>query len=302
MMKNFILLGGAGYIAPKHFKAIKDTKNNLVAFMDLNDSVGIIDSFFPDADFLTSQQELDQFYKDTISQGKTIDYMSICTPNYLHYDQIKWGLERNINVICEKPLVLRTKELESLKKIEINSSAKVYSILQLRLHQSIVDLKKKLSKLDKESFINVKLTYITSRGKWYRKSWKNNPTLSGGVAFNIGVHFFDMLGFIFGPSSENKVISCDIDTIAGMLEFKNAAVNWFLSIDPNQLPNNTTQRTYRSIEINDKELEFSDGFTELHTESYKKVLRGNGYGIDDCFFAIQTVEEINKQINTRHES
>lgn len=301
-MKNFALIGAAGYIAPRHLRAIKDTGNNLVAAMDINDSVGIMDSHFPEAEFFTEFEDFTAFVEDQALQGNKLDYISICSPNYLHAPHMKYALKNGIDVICEKPLVLHSEDMDILKDYEQKYGAKVNSILQLRLHPSIIALREKVAAAPADKVFDVDLTYMTSRGKWYMKSWKGFDHKSGGVATNIGVHFYDMLHFIFGELKSNEVHFRDEKTASGYLEYERARVKWFLSIDSNNLPDNAVKGeklTYRSITINDgantEELEFSGGFTDLHTQSYQNVLAGNGFGIDENRIAIETVENIRVQ-------
>ncbi len=294
-MKQFALIGAAGYIAPRHLKAIKDTGNNLAVAMDVNDSVGIMDSHFPEAEFFTQFEEFEAYLEDQKLQGKKIDYVSICSPNYLHISHIKFALKNGMDVICEKPLVLHSKDLDDLKAYEKKYGAKVNSILQLRLHTAIIALRDKIAAAPKDKIFDVDLTYLTSRGKWYRKSWKGFDEKSGGVATNIGVHFYDMLHFVFGKIVKCEVHYRDEKTSAGYLEYERARVRWFLSIDANNLPKNAVKGeklTYRSILIEGEELEFSEGFTELHTESYKNILAGKGYGLEENRTAIETVEKL----------
>lgn len=301
-MKNFALIGAAGYIAPRHLRAIKDTGNNLVAAMDINDSVGIMDSHFPEAEFFTEFEDFTAFVEDQALQGNKLDYISICSPNYLHAPHMKYALKNGIDVICEKPLVLHSEDMDVLKDYEQKYGAKVNSILQLRLHPSIIALREKVAAAPADKVFDVDLTYMTSRGKWYMKSWKGFDHKSGGVATNIGVHFYDMLHFIFGELKSNEVHFRDEKTASGYLEYERARVKWFLSIDSNNLPDNAVKGeklTYRSITINDgdntEELEFSGGFTDLHTQSYQNVLADNGFGIDENRIAIETVENIRVQ-------
>ena len=292
-MKQFALIGAGGYIAPRHLKAIKETGNNLVAAMDVNDSVGIMDGFFPEADFFTEFEQFSGFLEDQRLQGTKIDYIAICSPNYLHLPHMKLALKNGIDVICEKPLVLNAEDLDVLKRYESEYGASVNSILQLRLHPSILELRNKVQSAPKDKRFDVDLTYLTSRGKWYLKSWKGFDEKSGGVATNIGVHFYDMLHFIFGDIIKNEVHYRDAKTASGYLEYERARVRWFLSIDASYLPENAVQGeklTYRSITVEGEELEFSGGFTDLHTQSYERILQGNGYGIEDNRAAIETVE------------
>lgn len=294
-MKNFALIGAAGYIAPRHFIAIKETGHNLVVAMDVNDSVGIMDSHFPDAEFFTEFEQFSGFVEDLNLKDEKLDYIVVCSPNYLHLPHMKFALQNGIDVICEKPLVLNTEELDTLKCYEQKYGARVYSILQLRLHPSIIALRNKVAAAPADKVFDVNLTYITSRGKWYLKSWKGFNEKSGGVATNIGVHFYDMLHFIFGDIKQNEVYYRDQKTSSGYLEYERARVRWFLSIDGNHLPENAVQGeklTYRSIDIEGEALEFSGGFTDLHTQSYQRILAGEGYGVEDNRAAIETVAKI----------
>lgn len=294
-MKKFALIGAAGYIAPRHLKAIKDTGNQLVVAMDINDSVGIMDSHFPQAEFFTEFEDFTAFVEDQEMRGNKLDFISICSPNYLHAPHMKYALKNGIDVICEKPLVLNSKDIDTLKEYELKYNAKVNSILQLRLHPSIIALKEKVAEMPEDHVFDVDLTYMTSRGKWYMKSWKGFDHKSGGVATNIGVHFYDMLHFVFGKLKHNEVHYRDERTASGYLEYEKARVRWFLSIDSSNLPQNAVKGeklTYRSIIIGDEELEFSGGFTDLHTQSYENILAGDGYGVDENRVAIETVEQI----------
>ena len=294
-MKRFGLIGAGGYIAPRHLKAIKETGNDLVVAMDVNDSVGIMDSHFPNAEFFTKFEEFSAFVEDQKIQGQKLDYIAICSPNYLHLPHMKFALQNGIDVICEKPLVLNTRDLDTLKCYESEYGGKVNSILQLRLHSSIIALRDKVQSAPEGKVFDVVLTYLTSRGKWYLKSWKGFDEKSGGVATNIGVHFYDMLHFIFGGIKKNEVHYRDQKTSSGYLEYDRARVRWFLSIDSGHLPENAIQGeklTYRSIDIEGEELEFSGGFTDLHTQSYHNILSGNGYGVEENRAAIQTVSDM----------
>lgn len=291
-MKKFALIGAAGYIAPRHLKAIKETGNDLVVAMDINDSVGIMDSHFPEAEFFTEFEQFSGFVEDLKQKGEKLDYVAICSPNYLHLPHMKFALQNSIDVICEKPLVLHAEDLDTLKRYEQQYGAKVNSILQLRLHPSIISLRDKVAAAPSDKVFDVNLTYLTSRGKWYLKSWKGFDEKSGGVATNIGVHFYDMLHFIFGKILHNEVHYRDEKTSCGFLRYERANVRWFLSIDASNLPANAVQGeklTYRSIDIEGEELEFSDGFTDLHTKSYQRILAGEGYGVEDNRAAIETV-------------
>lgn len=297
-MKNFALIGAAGYIAPRHLKAIKDTGNNLMAAYDPFDSVGIIDSFYPTADFFTEFERFDRHIDKEKRKGNRLDYVSICSPNYLHDSHIRFGLKNGADVICEKPLVLNPWNVEGLMDFEKETGKNVYNILQLRLHDSIIKLKQKVDASPKDKIFDFDLTYITSRGKWYYTSWKGDMHKSGGIATNIGVHFFDMLSWIFGELKENKVHIHTHDRAAGYLEFSRARVRWFLSINSDTLPKEVKQAgktTYRSMTLEGEEIEFSDGFTELHTLSYKDILSGGGFRIKEALTAINIVHEIRNQ-------
>jgi len=295
-MKHFALIGASGYIAPRHLKAIKETNNNLLCALDPYDGVGIMDSYFPNADFFVEFERFDRHIEKLKFEKNThIDYVSICSPNYLHDAHMRFALRHGAEAICEKPLVLNPWNIDALSAVEKETGKKINNILQLRVHPSIIALKEKIDNAPKDKKHDVDLTYLTSRGHWYHTSWKGNLEKSGGIATNIGVHFFDMLGWIFGKVQEIKVELHTKDTAKGYLEFENARVNWFLSIDYNNLPEDIKakgQRTYRSITIGDQELEFSGGFTDLHTLSYQEILKGNGYGIEDTKQAIEIVHQI----------
>ena len=297
-MKNFAVIGAAGYIAPRHFQAIKMTKNNLAVAMDVNDSVGVIDSYFPKAEFFTEFEDFSKYIDKLTTLGKQVDYIVVCSPNFCHVKHIEFGLERGIDVICEKPLVLCSKELETLIALERSYGAKVYSILQLRLHPSIIALRQKVQTAPKNKIFDLDLTYITSRGKWYLRSWKGSDQKSGGLSTNIGVHFYDMLHHIFGEVKHNEVHFRDKRSASGYLEYERARVKWFLSINSENLPSEAiaeNKMTYRSIIIGDRELEFSSGFTDLHVQSYQSILVGDGFGISENRAAIKTVERIRNQ-------
>ncbi len=292
-MANFALIGAAGYIAPRHLRAIKDNNQNLLAALDSNDSVGIIDNYFPEASFFTEFERFDRHCEmlRRKDNNNRVDYVSICSPNYLHDSHIRFALRTEAHAICEKPLVLNPWNAEALKDMEEETGKRVYTILQLRLHPSIIALKEKIKSLPKDKKHSVVLTYITPRGKWYHYSWKGDVVKSGGIATNIGVHFFDMLLWIFGKSNANMLNYSKEDKAGGMLELENADVKWYLSIDKNDLPDQN-QKTFRSITINGEEMEFSDGFTDLHTLSYKEILNGNGFGIDETKASLEAVYEI----------
>ena len=294
-MKNFALIGAAGYIAPRHLKAIKDTNNNLLCALDKFDSVGVMDSYFPNASFFVEFERFDRHIEKLKRNGTLLDYVSICTPNYLHDAHIRMALRSGADAICEKPLVLNPWNVDALLDIEKESGKKIHTILQLRLHPSIIALKKKIESENADTKYDVDLTYITSRGKWYDISWKGDESKSGGIATNIGIHFFDMLAWLFGEVQENSVHLREKDKSAGYLEFEKARVRWFLSIDENSLPEpikKLGQRTFRSITINNEELEFSSGFTELHTKSYQQILKGEGFGLEDAKESIKIAQKI----------
>jgi len=297
-VKNFALIGAAGYIASRHLKAIKDTGNNLVAALDKFDSVGIIDSYFPDADFFVEFERFDRYIDKLIRSQTNVDYVSVCTPNYLHDAHIRFGLKNGADVICEKPLVLNPWNIDGLKDMEAESGKKVYNILQLRLHPAIIALKEEVAKAPADKVYEFDLTYITSRGHWYYTSWKGDLSKSGGIATNIGVHFYDMLSWIFGEVKQNTVHIHTHDRAAGFLEFKRARVRWFLSINADTVPEALKaqgKRTYRSMSIEGREIEFSDGFADLHTRSYEEILKGNGFGLMEALPSIQIVHDIRHQ-------
>ena len=302
-MGKFALIGAAGYIAPRHMTAIRDTGNNLVAALDPNDSVGIIDSFFPEADFFTEFERFDRFIDKQRRENKPIEYVSICSPNYLHDSHMRFALRSGADAICEKPLVLNPWNLDGLREMEEDTGRKVHTILQLRVHPAIVELRKQIQQGDKSSKHEVDLTYITSRGQWYLQSWKGDGKKAGGIATNIGVHFFDMLHFIFGKLQDNHVHLADETRSAGYLEYEHARVRWFLSIDANDLPEavkSQGQRTFRSITVGGEEIEFSGGFTDLHTRSYEEILAGRGFGIEENRVAIETVSHIRTSAVVSH--
>jgi len=295
--KNFALIGASGYIAPRHMKAIKETNNNLVVSYDPYDGIGVMDSNFPQADFFTELERFEDFL--TIYRRENeLDYISIASPNYLHKSHIRLALQHGADAICEKPLVLNPSDIDALKLVEKETGKKVYNILQLRLHQSIIDLKEKVTKeleANPNKIYDIDLTYLTSRGKWYFESWKGKEEKSGGIASNIGVHFYDMLCWIFGDVEENIVHVKTADTNAGYFKLKNATVRWFLSVNYDYIPQeirDSGMRTYRSITVNGDEIEFSGGFTDLHTRSYEEILKGNGFGLDEAYGSIRTVSTI----------
>jgi UDP-N-acetyl-2-amino-2-deoxyglucuronate dehydrogenase len=296
-MKKFALIGAAGYIAPRHMKAIQDTTSKLVAAYDPNDSVGILDSYFPDADFFTEFERFDR-HIDKLKRAKAdkqIDYVSIASPNYLHDSHIRFALKCGADAICEKPLVLNPWNIDGLKEVELDTGKKIHTILQLRLHPAIIALKEKVAKNTAANKYDLDLTYITARGQWYLQSWKGDTKKSGGIATNIGVHFYDMLYFVFGPLQLNIVHHCGDTKAAGFLEYEKARVRWFLSVDINDVPMEQRlngQRTYRSIMLDNEEIEFSEGFADLHTRSYQEILIGRGFGLEENRVAIDTVASI----------
>ncbi|WOJ96937.1 Gfo/Idh/MocA family oxidoreductase [Congregibacter brevis] len=296
-MKNFALIGAAGYIAPRHMKAIKATQNSLVAALDPNDSVGIIDSYFPDADFFTEFERFDRHIdkKHRAHDGASVDFISIASPNYLHDSHMRFALRSGADAVCEKPLVLNPWNIDGLLELEKDTGQKVHTILQLRLHPGILALRDKVNAQPGDHKHDVDLTYITSRGHWYLQSWKGDEKKSGGIATNIGVHFYDMLQFVFGQLQSNVVHYSAPTKAAGYLEYAKARVRWFLSLDVNDVPEDVRaagQRTFRSINVSGDEIEFSGGFTDLHTRSYEEILAGNGFGLEANRVAIETVADI----------
>lgn len=294
-MKNFALIGVAGFIAPRHLKAIKETGNNLVAALDKFDQVGVIDSYFPGADFFTEFERFDRHLDKLKRQGTRIDYVSICTPNYLHDSHIRFALRHHANAICEKPLVLNPWNVDALAEIEKETGQRVFTILQLRHHPTIIALREKVRAAPRDKVYDVDLSYITSRGNWYQISWKGDPAKSGGVATNIGIHFFDMLIWVFGKVTRNEVHAMTKDYAAGYLELERARVRWFLSINYNHIPEAVRaagKRTFRSITMEGEEIEFSEGFTDLHTVSYREIIENRGYGLEDAKAAIQVAHDI----------
>ena len=289
---NFALIGAGGFVAPRHLRAIRDNNQNLLAILDPNDSVGIIDSYFPEASFFTEFERFDRHCEKLRRDGdnKRIHYVSICSPNYLHDAHIRFALRADANAICEKPLVLNPWNADALRSLEKETGKNVYTILQLRLHPSIIELKKKIEAAGNKKKYDIVLTYITPRGKWYHYSWKGDMLKSGGIATNIGIHFFDMLTWIFGDPKSNILHYYKDDKAAGLLELENANVKWFLSIDKNDLKEG--DKTFRSITMDGEEIEFSEGFTDLHTNSYTEILNGNGFRIDEAMPSIEAVYEI----------
>lgn len=294
-MKNFVLIGAAGYIAPRHLKAIKDTGNNLVAALDPFDSVGILDSYFPKADFFVEFERFDRHLEKLKREGQKIDYVSICSPNYLHDAHIRFGLRLGADVICEKPAVLNPWNIDALEEIEAETGRNAFTILQLRLHPNVLGLKKMVDESPKDQSFTVDLKYITSRGNWYHYSWKGDTGKSGGIATNIGIHFFDMLIWVFGDVKESTVHFHGKSKAGGELKLERATVTWNLSIDAADLPEEireSSQRTYRSILIDNKSFEFSEGFGDLHTLCYQRVLDGEGFGLGTARKSIELAHKI----------
>jgi UDP-N-acetyl-2-amino-2-deoxyglucuronate dehydrogenase len=295
MKKDFALIGVAGYIAVRHLKAMRETHNNLVAALDLFDSVGIIDSYFPDTDFFVEFERFDRHIDKLRREGKQVDYISICSPNYLHDSHIRFALRSQANAICEKPLVLNPWNFDGLADYEKETGKKVFNVLQLRLHPSIKALRDKIRKGPKDKIHDIDLTYITSRGNWYHYSWKGNLQKSGGIATNIGIHFFDMLIWIFGDVTQNITHRLEEDKASGYLELEQARIRWYLSIDANDLPATVKEKgqsTFRSITMDNEEIEFSHGFADLHTNTYQEILAGNGFALEESKKSIEVVYTI----------
>jgi len=290
-LKKFVITGVSGYVAPRHLKAIKETDCDLIAAFDPHDSAGILDSYFPEAEYFNDYSRFERYVsKQNTGESKQIDYFSICSPNYVHDTQIRLGLNYGCNVICEKPLVLNPSNLDLLSILEEKSGKKVFTILQLRYHPSIVKLKEELNQISGKKY-QVTLTYITPRGKWYYYSWKGEDEKSGGLATNIGIHLFDLLIYLFGNVKESFVYRRDSQKASGLIILNNAEVKWFLSIDKNDLPD-SSKKSLRSIQIDGNEIEFSEGFTDLHTKVYWEILKGNGPGIEQARPSIETVYKI----------
>lgn len=297
-MSDFALIGAAGFIAPRHLQAIRETQNTLVAALDKFDSVGILDSYFPDASFFIEFERFDRHLEKLRRHGASIDFLSICSPNYLHDSHIRFGLRQGATVICEKPIVLNPWNVEALDQLQQETGKDVFNILQLRLHPDIIALKEKVSQADPFKVFDLDLAYITSRGNWYHTSWKSDITKSGGVATNIGIHFFDMLIWVFGKVQKNVVHLHTHDRAAGYLHLEKARVRWFLSINEKTLPEYVRakgQRTYRCITMEGSEIEFSDGFTHLHTKSYQAILNGRGFNLREARPSIELAHAIRTQ-------
>lgn len=293
-MKNFALIGAAGYIAPRHLEAISALGHNLVAAYDPSDSVGILDRYFPGCHYFKDFERFESFLEVQKNRGQNIDYVSICSPNYMHSAHIGFALRLGADAICEKPMVLEERELDELIEIEKATQKKVYTVLQLRLHESILSLKRKVENSSKEKF-DIELVYMTSRGQWYHESWKGDPRKSGGLSTNVGIHFFDMLTWIFGASRGIEIEMKAPTVERGFMKLERADVRWCLTIDRSMLPPKAVESkktTFRSIRIDGEEFEFSEGFTELHKKVYADILDGKGYGIEDARMAIRVVERI----------
>jgi UDP-N-acetyl-2-amino-2-deoxyglucuronate dehydrogenase len=294
-MKRFALIGAAGFIAPRHLKAVKDTGNTLVAALDKHDNVGVLDSYFPDTNFFTEFERFDRHLDKLKRKGEPVEIISICSPNYLHDSHIRYALRYGADAICEKPLVLSPWNVDALAEIQQETGRRIYTILQLRLHPSIIALREQVRQAPKDKVYDIDLQYITSRGNWYHSSWKGDLSKSGGIATNIGVHFFDMLIWIFGAVKDVRVTRMTNDSAAGYLELAQARVHWMLSINADDLPADvkaTGKRTFRSLTMEGKEIEFSEGFTDLHTASYADVIAGNGFGLEDARAAIEVTHQI----------
>lgn len=292
------MIGAGGYIAPRHMKAIKDTGNDLLAALDKHDSVGVLDSYFPDADFFTEFERFDRHLEKLKRQGRKTDYLSVCSPNYLHDSHIRFGLRLGANVICEKPVVLNPWNIDALMEIEKETGHQVFTILQLRLHPAIIALRQKVAVAPADKVFNVVLHYITSRGHWYHTSWKGDIHKSGGIATNIGIHFFDMLMWIFGDVKENEVLLHSATRAEGKLVLQKANVHWKLSIDANDLPGTVKaggKRTFRALTIDEEAFEFSEGFTDLHTQSYADIINGKGFPLSETRNSIELVHQIRNQ-------
>ena len=297
MSKNFAITGVGGYVAPRHLKAIKDTGNRLVAAVDPSDSVGILDRYFTDVKFFTEFERFDRHIDKLrrLDAGQEVHYLTICSPNYLHDAHCRFALRIGADAICEKPLVLNPWNIDALQELEQESGKRVWTILQLRVHPALIALREKLLNEPKSTKHEVVLTYVTSRGNWYLVSWKGQADRSGGLATNIGIHFFDLLIWLFGPLEESQVHVANSKKTAGYLELQRARVKWFLSIDRDDLPKSsldTGQPTFRSITIDGSEVEFSEGFTELHTEVYNRTLTGQGFGLEDTRASISLAHDI----------
>ena len=297
-IKTFALIGAAGYVAPRHVRAVKETGNVLLAAIDPHDNMGFLDNYYPETRFFTKFERFDRYIDKLKNENKGVDFVSICSPNHLHNTHIKSALHWSADAICEKPLVLNPLNLNVLKKIEEESGQRVWNVLQLRYHPRIVSLKKKIEAAAPDKSFEIDLTYVTSRGLWYYTSWKGQEEKSGGIATNIGVHFFDMLLWIFGSVKENLVHLHAHDRATGYLEFEKARVRWFLSINNELLPNKVKangKTTFRSMVIDGEDFDFSDGFIDLHTTVYEDIIAGGGFGIEDIRGAIEIAHSVRTQ-------
>ncbi len=297
MSKNFALIGAAGYVAPRHMQAIRDTGNRLVCALDKSDSVGILDRYFDDVDFFTEFERFDRHVERLRLHAPqdAPDYVSICSPNYFHDAHIRFALRVGADALCEKPLVLNPWNLDALEELERHSNRRVWNVLQLRVHPSLIALKKEIDAATDERKYEIDLSYITTRGKWYDYSWKGEISKSGGIATNIGIHFFDMLIWIFGKVQQVKVFKSEARRNSGYLELEKARVRWYLSLEKSDLPEKARQEgkpTFRSITRDGREIEFSGGFTDLHTTIYKNVLEGRGFGLQEARPSIETAYAI----------
>ncbi|MDA8692833.1 Gfo/Idh/MocA family oxidoreductase [Saprospiraceae bacterium] len=299
MIKNFIIIGVGGYVAPRHLRAIHELGHSLVAAMDPNDSVGILDRYFPNCQFFTSEKNLSKFLEGFIKSGETVDYFIICSPNYLHRKHIELGVRFGADVICEKPLVLDSEDITALEKLRSESIKEIFTILQLRLHPQIKAIQSSIQESPEQHRSKVQLTYITGRGPWYQESWKGDMDKSGGIVCNIGIHLFDMLLWIFGSLVNSETHILNDTTASGTLTLERADVNWYLSIDGSIVPVESDKRMYRSLVIDSNTFDFTVGFENLHTESYDKILnQDEGYTINDVKNSIQLVETITKDTVT----
>lgn len=303
MSSTYALIGAAGFIAPRHLKAIHETGGTLVAAYDVTDSVGLLDQYFPEAHFFKEFETFYSFVDEMRRCGRPVDYVTICSPNYLHKPHIHVALRLGANVICEKPLVLNAADLDDLHILERDAGRRIATILQLRLHPAIRALRERVAISPPDKIFDVDLCYFTARGQWYSQSWKGEPDKSGGISTNIGIHLFDMLGFVFGSLKRNTLHHRSLETAAGDLEFERARVRWILSTNKDHLPERTplSQTTFRSVAIEGEEIEFSSGFTDLHTQSYRNILAGDGFGLQAVSSSIAIVEELRSASPTPEE-
>lgn len=294
-MRRFALIGAAGYIAPRHMEAIRNTGNELVAALDPHDAVGVLDRYFPQADFFTEFERFDRHLDKLRRAGQGVHYISIASPNYLHDSHIRFALRLGADAVCEKPVVLNPWNIDGLQELEWETGRRVNVILQLRLHPTVVELREWVQEAPLGHRFDVTLTYITPRGRWYLYSWKGDERKSGGIATNIGVHLFDMLGFVFGPAVESRLHLRTPTRAAGLLEYERARVKWFLSVEPEDVPEAARGKGrvgFRLMSVDGRQIEFSDGFEHLHTRSYEELLAGRGFGLQEARPAIEVVAEI----------